>query len=726
VQNEILSYFDALFNGRHKTAADRPEPFDSGTAFAADLERIGPFLEHLPRLEPLQAAALEAPFQLCELQEAVEAAAAAKSPGLDGLSYEFYKKCFPVLGPSLLSAFNDMLVADALPPSLRRGVVRLLPKVAGTPTAAQLRPITLLGTDYKLLTKMFVNRLLAVLPDILTAGQLCSVHGKSIFDGAAAILSAVEYLQQRQLPGYVVSLDFFHAYDRVDLQWVDKVLAAFGFGAEWRRWIQLLHKNATAAFMLHSLSPDLLITFSIRQGDPLAMLLFIIQIHPLLHLLHRRLAGLQVGAVREAALGYVDDVAALSSSLEDLAIIDSTVADFEAVSGAILNRNRKSVVVGLGTWAGRQDWPLQWIGAADSAKIYGVVIAPTFPLTSTLSWDRVVAKFEATLNVWAARRLPTLALRRLALEVYGFSMLWYLAQILPLPTAHHRRIKSAASAFLWRGRLERLAWDELHIEAARGGLGLTCVASRAQALLAKQACHRLAAGGPSAAHIAYWIGLRLRHRLPALARGPHAEAIPASYRDLGHLLLEVFELEEVDTSALAAVTAKDIYLAFTNTFPLPKIEYKMPQLGWRKIWSLLTASGLPQTAVDVTFSMLHNILPLEVRRHRLNLADTPACRRCGAAVEDTVHFFTRCPRVAAAWDGLAAAAGRALGGPIPDDHLLHLHLPMLPGELAVVLAVVVYVEMVWTTRDDPPPFNVAAYTAAVKANAKPHLPSIFM
>jgi hypothetical protein len=109
-------------------------------------------------------------------------------------------------------------------------------------------------------------------------------------------------------------------------------------------------------------------------------------------------------------------------------------------------------------------------------------------------------------------------------------------------------------------------------------------------------------GGPSAAHIAYWIGLRLKHHLPALARGHHAEAIPASYRDLGRLLLEVFELEEVDTSALAAVTSKDIYLAFTDTLPLPKIEYKNPQLGWRKIWSLLTASSLPQTAVDVTFS----------------------------------------------------------------------------------------------------------------------------
>jgi hypothetical protein len=45
--------------------------------------------------------------------------------------------------------------------------------------------------------------------------------------------------------------------------------------------------------------------------------------------------------------------------------------------------------------------------------------------------------------------------------------------------------------------------------------------------------------------------------------------------------------------------------------------------------------------------------------------------------------------------------------------------------MAVVLAVVVYVDIVWTTRDDPPPFNVAAYIAVVKANVKPHLPSIF-
>jgi hypothetical protein len=138
---------------------------------------------------------------------------------------------------------------------------------------------------------MLVGRLLPVLTDIMPTGQLCSVKGRSIFDGAAAILSGVEYLHHRRAPGYVINLDFFHAYDRVDLRWVDKVLEAFGFGPTWRRWVGLLHTAASVAFMLHSLSPALIITFSLRQGDPLAMLLFVIHIQPLLVRLQRVMAG---------------------------------------------------------------------------------------------------------------------------------------------------------------------------------------------------------------------------------------------------------------------------------------------------------------------------------------------------------------------------------------------------------------------------------------------------
>ena len=56
----------------------------------------------------------------------------------------------------------------------------------------QLRPITLLNCDYKLMTKVMVRRLINVLPTVLTISQLCSVQGMSIYDGITAILSVVE------------------------------------------------------------------------------------------------------------------------------------------------------------------------------------------------------------------------------------------------------------------------------------------------------------------------------------------------------------------------------------------------------------------------------------------------------------------------------------------------------------------------------------------------------
>ncbi len=68
-----------------------------------------------------------------------------------------------------------MLKAGELTSSLRQWVTRLLPNIAGVPTAAQICPITLLCIDYKLLTKMLTARLLVILLSFLRSAQLCSV-----------------------------------------------------------------------------------------------------------------------------------------------------------------------------------------------------------------------------------------------------------------------------------------------------------------------------------------------------------------------------------------------------------------------------------------------------------------------------------------------------------------------------------------------------------------------
>ncbi len=52
-------------------------------------------------------------------------------------------------------SLNSMLEEGQLSLPLYQGVIRLLPKFKGAPLASQMRPITLLNTDYKLLTKVF-------------------------------------------------------------------------------------------------------------------------------------------------------------------------------------------------------------------------------------------------------------------------------------------------------------------------------------------------------------------------------------------------------------------------------------------------------------------------------------------------------------------------------------------------------------------------------------------
>ena len=44
------------------------------------------------------------------------------------------------------------------------------------------RPISLLNTDRKMLSKIITNRLTDVLPSIIGISQTCSVKGRSIFD----------------------------------------------------------------------------------------------------------------------------------------------------------------------------------------------------------------------------------------------------------------------------------------------------------------------------------------------------------------------------------------------------------------------------------------------------------------------------------------------------------------------------------------------------------------
>ncbi len=198
-----------------------------------------------------------------------------------------------------------------------------------------------------------------------------------------------------------LSLGFFHAYDRVSMDWVDRVLEAMGFGLIFRGRIATLLRGASASFHLSNISPVLIILSPSARGDPLAALLFIIYLEPFLVRLEAVLSGLRVANIRDAFFGYMANVQALGDDLQDILRVDLACRDLEAASGALLNRNRKSTIIGLRSWASRQDWPLQWLLASDHVKVLGFTISPVFSQTVQLSWDKLLASMEQT---WAVYR----------------------------------------------------------------------------------------------------------------------------------------------------------------------------------------------------------------------------------------------------------------------------------------------------------------------------------
>ena len=727
VEAEITSYFSALFQGRHVASPDGP--VDSGNTFQPDETLYPAFLDGLPSLSEEDREALEQPLTLGELQEAVEGAAPHKSPGLDGLSYELYKATFTEVGPPLLDAFNAMLAEGLLTASLRRGAVRLLPKVAGVPMASQLRPITLLTTDYKLLTKILVARLIPVLPSVLRSTQLCSVRGRSIFDGPASILSSAEYLHRHQKPGYLLSLDFFHAYDRVSLPWLDKVMEAMGFGIIFRGWVATLHRDVSAAFLLHNISPFILILFSIRQGDPLAALLFVIYLEPFLVRLEASLRGLQVAHFREASFGYMDDVTVLGSHLSDISKVNNITLAFEAAAGALLNRNRKTLILGLGSWTGRLDWPLDWLQSAPSIKVLGFDIHPTFTASVEATWDRVLAGIRSTVGSWASRRLPTLLQRVQVLEVFVASRAWFFAQVIPLPAAAAASLNRILGDFVWAHSLARLAFPQLHRPFSQGGLGLCNPAVRAQSLLVKQVLHQLAAGGRPALHFSYWMGTALQGRIP-LPEGtiPLTGQPPPQFAVLQDLLLEAARLPSVNVAFLEATKSSNIYRDWMVDQPLPRIQLQLPLLPWDLVWKRLSGPFLPPEAVDLHFRALHNILLTMERRHRFGDSPSPHCPRCPTLVEDSLHFFTSCPRVAGAWDNILHRAILLSGLALTNRSLFYLAWSARPArmEAGLTLAVITFSTWAWETRDLPDPLLPADYQVkiALAAAGGPH-PSLF-
>ena len=257
--------------------------------------------------------------------------------------------------------------------------------------------------------------------NIITSGQLCCFKKKNILMGVHNILATIEFINQKNLKGALLSFDMEKAFDRCYIPYICKVLQKMNFSDHFIDQIKDMHHNTTTRFILNSLTCPLEVTFSIRQGDPISMLLYIIYMEPFLLCLKRRLSGIQMGGFVQIDEDYADDVEVMVESDDDIVLANEIFKKFEACSGAKLSRSKKSKIFGLGTWHDRTNWPLQWIRTENELKVFGIFIKKNFAETLEKNWPELINKFRGTIISYQMRSLETLHQRAEVLKIYGCS-----------------------------------------------------------------------------------------------------------------------------------------------------------------------------------------------------------------------------------------------------------------------------------------------------------------
>ena len=287
-----------------------------------------------------------------ELKRAVDAMEKDKSPGLDGITTNFYKHFWRLLGDKLVRVYNHAFRVGRLSVSQRRGVISLLFKKGDRTQLKNWRPITPLTTDYKILSKALANRLHEVLPLIIHSDQRASIRGRTINDNARLLHDVIAYANTSSVPLAVVSADQMKAFDRVSHDFLFKCLKQFGFGPFFIQWIQVLYNSVSSSVKVNGwLTAFVHLQRGLRQGCPLSMPLYVLMAESMAINIRSNpgIHGVKPpGSEYEVKLSqFADDATLLLTDEQSIAETFRVFDRYELASGAKINKGKCK-----GLWSG--------------------------------------------------------------------------------------------------------------------------------------------------------------------------------------------------------------------------------------------------------------------------------------------------------------------------------------------------------------------------------------
>lgn len=585
-----------------------------------DEEEDGPFQceRTIPEHDDVNEACMQ-DITTTEILNAIRTSASRKSPGSDGLPKEFYLRTFDVIHRELNLILNEALRSN-IPAQFVDGVIVLVKKRNAGDTARSYRPISLINYDYKILSRILKQRLDNILRmhGVLTGSQKCSNTGRNIFQATLSVKDRIARLKAGKQKGKLISFDLDHAFDRVDQRFLFKTMRALGFNTALVGLLSCIAAASSSRLLINGhLSAPFPIQRSVRQGDPLAMHLFVIYLHPLL----RRLEQV-CGA--DLIVAYADDVSAIVTSAEKLNAMRDLFQRFERVAGARLNE-AKTTAIDVGLTSNPINVP--WLRTENTIKILGVVFINSVRLMVKTNWDLIVTNFARLVWLHSLRNLA-LHQKVTLLNTFLSSKMWYMAANLYPTTAHVAKLTATMRSYLFRGACATIPMEQLARKREDGGLNLHLPAMKCRALLINRHLHEMA-------FLPYYSSFLTQATSP-----------PA---DLSCLKLILDNFANLPFQIRQHPTAELIHRLFVGRTAKPKVEIAHPATNWPRVWRNIGNRKLLPSQRSFLYmwtnqKTYHRRLMFVMQR-----IDSEHCLNCSTVCIETIqHKFFDCPRVRAA------------------------------------------------------------------------------
>jgi hypothetical protein len=439
-----------------------------------------------------------------QVKEAVHIAKKGSATGIDGCPYELWKTLAARFKQAKSEEKEGFDIIEALTivftdirehgvdeqAGFANGWMCPIYKKKDPTEISNYRPITLLNTDYKLLTKVLAIQLMNPIHTLIHPDQAGFIPRRSIFNHIRLANAIIHYSEVMEENGAIVALDQEKAYDKIRHDYLWATLESFGLPNHFIKTVKALYQNTYTQIAINGVfSLPFKVTRGVRQGDPLSCPLFDLAIEPLACKLRNdpEVHGLSIPGLSEklAINLFADDTTLYLSENDRFDIIEPKLLAWCNVSGAKFNIE-KTEIIPLGTQDHRDmiitrrrlnprdlsqlDNRIHIARDGEAVRSLGAWIGNH--TVDPTPWEIVLDKIRRKLNLWK-RSHPTIYGKRLIIQAIVGGHTQFLAAAQGMPPHIETAINNMIREFVWdHDTAPRMALEYLYAPIDEGGLNI--------------------------------------------------------------------------------------------------------------------------------------------------------------------------------------------------------------------------------------------------------------